>query len=182
MSTNELWRICVEEIQWVCPCLIWYRDDSTGSREEILINIDPLTKSDSNPDLRNGFDTTIQAALRYKDWKIVTGYPGTNWPTGQVQPTSLHVWHLSEDSSIFFYTWMCLPGFKMLDFSIAIFILLYYLGEHDGLAERNVLHDQKAVGSSPASVSARFKILDSSCQSFIYEKWNKGKLVFKMPY
>ncbi|CAD5116253.1 DgyrCDS5161 [Dimorphilus gyrociliatus] len=45
-------------------------------RHEILHNIDILTPKSGKPIFPNYFDTSIRAAYRYRDWKIITGNPG----------------------------------------------------------------------------------------------------------
>ncbi|XP_052789577.1 arylsulfatase B-like [Mya arenaria] len=45
-------------------------------RQEILHNIDQLFKPSGRPLYNGTFDTTIRAALRVGDWKIITGDPG----------------------------------------------------------------------------------------------------------
>ena len=46
------------------------------SRKELLHNIDPLTPPKGKRKLGSPFDTRIRAALRYREWKIITGDPG----------------------------------------------------------------------------------------------------------
>ena len=42
----------------------------------LLHNIDPLTRKVGTPLFNGTFDSTTRAALRYKDWKLITGHPG----------------------------------------------------------------------------------------------------------
>jgi hypothetical protein len=42
------------------------------ARDEILISANTM----GTPVLNGTFDSTTRAALRYKDWKIITGNPG----------------------------------------------------------------------------------------------------------
>ncbi|KAL3871152.1 hypothetical protein ACJMK2_039169 [Sinanodonta woodiana] len=44
-------------------------------RKEILHNIDPLFKRSGKPIYNGTFDTSVRAALRAEDWKIITGNP-----------------------------------------------------------------------------------------------------------
>ncbi|XP_045192995.2 arylsulfatase J-like [Mercenaria mercenaria] len=48
---------------------------ASNKRDEILINIDPLSVAEGQPLFNNTFDRRISAALRVDDWKIMTGYP-----------------------------------------------------------------------------------------------------------
>ena len=50
-------------------------------REEILVNIDPLIRSENKDNrtwIQTSFDIQQQAALIYKNWKIITGWAGPN--------------------------------------------------------------------------------------------------------
>ncbi|XP_052256156.1 arylsulfatase B-like isoform X1 [Dreissena polymorpha] len=47
-------------------------------RTELLHNIDPLTPPSGSPVFNGTFDTSIRAALRMGDWKIITGDPGNS--------------------------------------------------------------------------------------------------------
>lgn len=49
--------------------------DTDGLFQEILHNIDPMY-SRKGASVSQVFDTSVQAALRYGDWKILTGDPG----------------------------------------------------------------------------------------------------------
>ena len=46
-----------------------------GPRTELLHNIDPLKKH-GKPHVVTGFDTSVHAAIRVGDWKLLTGDPG----------------------------------------------------------------------------------------------------------
>ncbi|KAL4218609.1 hypothetical protein ACF0H5_021199 [Mactra antiquata] len=48
----------------------------TSPRKELLHNIDPLYPASGQPLSNSTFNTTIRAALRVGDWKIITGEPG----------------------------------------------------------------------------------------------------------
>lgn len=45
-------------------------------REVILHGIDPLARRFGRPLFNSSFDTTKHAAIRYKDYKLLTGKPG----------------------------------------------------------------------------------------------------------
>lgn len=45
-------------------------------RHDLLHNIDILTPKSGKPAYPNYFDTSVRAAYRFKDWKIITGNPG----------------------------------------------------------------------------------------------------------
>ncbi|XP_071489105.1 arylsulfatase B-like [Diadema antillarum] len=48
-------------------------------REELVYNIDPMGhRPEVCNDTRSKFSTYIRAAIRYKDWKLITGYPGSS--------------------------------------------------------------------------------------------------------
>ncbi|KAK3094132.1 hypothetical protein FSP39_024506 [Pinctada imbricata] len=49
---------------------------SVSPRTTLLHNIDPLSPLKGNKMFNNTFDTRVRAALRYGDWKIITGDPG----------------------------------------------------------------------------------------------------------
>ena len=55
---------------------IFNSEGTKSNRDELLHNIDPLFQKNTDPDLTSPFDTSIHAALRKGDWKIITGYPG----------------------------------------------------------------------------------------------------------
>ena len=46
--------------------------------QEVLINIDELETTKHAVSQSTAFDTRIQAALRWKNWKLLTGDPGYN--------------------------------------------------------------------------------------------------------
>uniref|UniRef100_A0A672JR39 Sulfatase N-terminal domain-containing protein n=1 Tax=Salarias fasciatus TaxID=181472 RepID=A0A672JR39_SALFA len=67
-------------------------------RREILHNIDPLHKSSKAKSL---WDTTVQAAIRVGDWKLLTGDPGHgDWVPPQMLPTLPGRWWNLERSSL----------------------------------------------------------------------------------
>uniref|UniRef100_A0A3Q4BA01 Sulfatase N-terminal domain-containing protein n=1 Tax=Mola mola TaxID=94237 RepID=A0A3Q4BA01_MOLML len=65
-------------------------------RQEILHNIDPLHKPVVQPSV---WDTSVQAAIRVGDWKLLTGYPGHgDWVPPQVLPSLPgRWWNLERD-------------------------------------------------------------------------------------
>ncbi|XP_053186433.1 arylsulfatase I-like isoform X2 [Scomber japonicus] len=79
-------------------------------RQEILHNIDPLHKSPgASTTARYGqiipvWDTSVQAAIRVGDWKLLTGDPGHgDWVPPQVLPTLPgRWWNLERGFSIFY--------------------------------------------------------------------------------
>ncbi|XP_060066093.1 arylsulfatase B-like [Ylistrum balloti] len=57
---------------------------STSPREILLHNIDPLTRPIGERVYNDTFDTRVRAALRWKQWKILTGNPGNgSWVPGE---------------------------------------------------------------------------------------------------
>ncbi|CAI9716894.1 arylsulfatase B-like [Octopus vulgaris] len=53
-------------------------EGTSSARKEILHNIDPLHKPKGQSHFPDIFDTRTRAALRYGDWKIITGNPGND--------------------------------------------------------------------------------------------------------
>ena len=54
--------------------------DADSPRSEILHNIDPLYEKVHPSFIRKGFDTSVHAAIRVGNWKLLTGNPGnSNW-------------------------------------------------------------------------------------------------------
>ncbi|XP_014775592.1 arylsulfatase B [Octopus bimaculoides] len=53
-------------------------EGTPSARKELLHNIDPLHKPKGQSHFPDIFDTRIRAALRYGDWKIITGNPGND--------------------------------------------------------------------------------------------------------
>ena len=65
-------------------------DDFSLSLQEIIYNIDPLFKK-KGKSVSTIFDTSVQAALRYGDYKILTGDPGYDqWVPEPTSPRCKH--------------------------------------------------------------------------------------------
>ena len=65
-------------------------DDFNLSLQEIIYNIDPLFKK-KGKSVSTIFDTSVQAALRYGDYKILTGDPGYDqWVPEPTSPRCKH--------------------------------------------------------------------------------------------
>ncbi|KAK3599226.1 hypothetical protein CHS0354_012834 [Potamilus streckersoni] len=64
---------------------------SASPRKELLHNIDPLFHK-GKPAYNGTFDTSVRAALRIGDWKLITGNPGNgSWiPPPNIDTTLLH--------------------------------------------------------------------------------------------
>ncbi|XP_070774969.1 arylsulfatase I-like isoform X4 [Enoplosus armatus] len=77
-------------------------------RQEILHNIDPLHKPPSHPapelilqSSQPVWDTSVQAAIRVGDWKLLTGDPGHgDWVPPQVLPTLPGPWWNLERAAL----------------------------------------------------------------------------------
>lgn len=69
-------------------------EGAESSRKVILHNIDPLYHPVGEPLYNNTFDTRTRAAIRYKDWKLITGDPGNgSWippPTSSMSAIHQH--------------------------------------------------------------------------------------------
>ncbi|XP_037537856.1 arylsulfatase I isoform X7 [Nematolebias whitei] len=72
-------------------------EGAESPRQEILHNINPLHRRPSGP-RSSVWDTSVQAAIRVGDWKLLTGDPGHgDWVPVQVLPTLLgHWWNLER--------------------------------------------------------------------------------------
>ncbi|KAJ8305135.1 hypothetical protein KUTeg_017314 [Tegillarca granosa] len=85
-----------------------------SQREVILHNIDPLYRRSGNPVYTNTFDTSVRAAIRWGDWKLITGNPEHdeilkqefenlevtgNWYSNHSNKNKKNVWlfNISED-------------------------------------------------------------------------------------
>ena len=64
-------------------------DNDESQSDSFLINIDPLKKNKGadNRTWDSNFDVRVQAGLRWKQWKLLTGAPQQdNYPTGHTYP------------------------------------------------------------------------------------------------
>lgn len=59
-------------------------EGSASARDTILHNIDPVTAPIGERVYKDTFDTRVRAALRWKQWKVITGNPGNgSWVPGE---------------------------------------------------------------------------------------------------
>ena len=57
--------------------------NASGQREELLHNIDPLTPVKGDILYPDTFPSNVRAAIRWKDWKLITGNPGMSFMCSQ---------------------------------------------------------------------------------------------------
>ena len=66
------------------------KNDVESAIDHFLINIDPMYRNINLTDSRkwnSTFDVRVQAGLRWKKWKLLTGIPEPpNYPTGHTYP------------------------------------------------------------------------------------------------